>query len=114
MKARVPQLSKRQEKLARQEIDFLVEKAWREKEDQVSVDLTRRILKTLCRVLYTEFGWGRTRLIRLINAFTKCMEESDTDEVYWEHTDRIVMDHLGLDFKKRDYTENGKVVTYDD
>ena len=114
MKARVPQLSKRQEKLARQEIDLLVEKAWREKEDQVSVDLTRRILKTLCRVLYTEFGWGRTRLIRLINAFTKCMEESDTDEVYWEHTDRIVMDRLGLDFKKRDYTENGKVVTYDD
>ena len=85
-----------------------------EKEDQVNVDLTRRILKTLCRVLYTEFGWGRTRLIRLINAFTKCMEESDTDEVYWEHTDRIVMDRLGLDFKKRDYTENGKVVTYDD
>ena len=47
MKARVPQLSKRQRKLAKQEIDILVEKAWREKEDQVNVDLTRRILKTL-------------------------------------------------------------------
>lgn len=52
MKARVPQLSKRQEKLARQEIDLLVEKAWREKEDQVNVDLTRRILKPFA-VFYT-------------------------------------------------------------
>lgn len=114
MKARVPQLSSRQKKLAKQEIDVLIDKAWREKEEQFTIDLTRRILKTLCRVLYTEFGWGRIRLIRLINAFTKCMDDSDTDEVYWEHTDRIVIDQLGLDFGKRDYTENGKVVTYDD
>ena len=42
------------------------------------------------------------------------MELADKDEVYWEHTDRVVMDQLGLDFGKRDYTENGKVVSYDD
>ena len=110
MKARIPQLSNRQRKLAQQEID----KIWEETEQKKYEDLTRRILKTFIYVMYMEFGWGRVRLIRLVNAFTKRMEESDKDEVFWEHTDRVVMDHLGLDFKKRDYTENGKVVTYDD
>lgn len=110
MKARIPQLSNRQRKLAQQEID----KIWEETEQKKYEDLTRRILKTFIYVMYMEFGWGRVRLIRLVNAFTKRMEESDKDEVFWEHTDRVVMDHLGLDFKKRDYTENGVVVTYDD
>lgn len=114
MKARVPQLSNRQRKLAKQEIDILIQDAWEEKEEKVNKDLTRRILKTFVYVMYNEFGWGRTRLIRLINAFTRRMEESDTDEVYWEHTDRVVMDHLKIDFKTRDYTENGKVVSNDD
>lgn len=114
MKARRPQLTSKQRKLAQQEIDILIEKAWREKEDKITIDLTRRILKTFIFVMYTEFGWGRIRLIRLFNAFTKRMEQSDKDEVYWEHTDRVVMDQLGLDFGKRDYTEKGKVITFDD
>lgn len=114
MKARIPIMSSRKRKLAKQEIDFLIAEAWKEKEDQVNNDLTRRILKTFIYVMYTEFGWGYKRLSRLFNAFTTRMEQSDKDEVYWEHTDRVVMDQLGLDFGKRDYTENGKVVSDDD
>lgn len=53
------------------------------------------------------------RLTRLVKVFTKRMEESDTEEFYWEHTDQVVIDRLGLNFK-RDYTNNGKVVSYDD
>lgn len=114
MKARIPIMSSRKRKLAKQEIDYLIAEAWKEKEEQVSNDLTRRILKTFIYVMYDEFGWGNKRLTRLFNAFTKRMEQADKDEVYWEHTDRVVMDQLGLDFGKRDYTENGKVVSYDD
>ena len=58
MKARRPQLTSKQRKLAQQEIDILIEKAWREKEDKITIDLTRRILKTFIFVMYTEFGWG--------------------------------------------------------
>lgn len=99
--------------MAQQEIDILLDKAWSEKQEKFTIDLTRRILKTFCYVMYVEFGWGPLRLTRLVNAFTKRMEDSDNDEVYWEHTDKVVMDHLGLDFKKRDYTENGRVVSDD-
>ncbi len=109
MKARVPQLTSNQRKLAKQEID----KIWEETEKQKYEDLTRRILKTFVFVMYTEFGWGTIRLNRLIKAFNTCLEQSDTDIVYWEHIDRAVIDHLGLNFGKRDYTENGKVVNYD-
>lgn len=108
MKARIP-LSSRQRKAARKEIDRI----WEEMEEEKYADLTRRILKTFIYVMYSEFGWGPVRLTRLVKAFTKRMEESDTDEVYWEHTDQVVIDRLGLNFK-RDYTNNGKVVSYDD
>ena len=108
MKARIP-LSSRQRKVARQEIDRI----WEEMEEEKYEYLTRRILKTFIDVMYTEFGWGPVRLTRLVNAFTKRMEEADTDEVYWEHIDQVVIDRLGLNFK-RDYTNKGRVITYDD
>ena len=42
--------------------------------------------------------------------FTKMLEESSKDEVYWEHIDRVVVDKLGLPFE-RDYTNNGQVIS---
>ncbi len=37
----------------------------------------------------------------------------DTDEVFWEHIDRVVIDKLKLEFDRRDYTDNGKVVNFE-
>lgn len=114
MKARIPRISADQKKQMKQEIDILVTAAIKEKEDALYKDLTRRILKTFVYVMHTDFGYGRTRLERLLEAFTIQLEKSDTDEVYWEHIDRVVMDELKLDFGKRDYTNHGRVVNYDD
>lgn len=44
---------------------------------------------------------------------TEIIEHSDTDEVFWEHIDRVVIDKLKLEFDKRDYTDNGKVVNFE-
>lgn len=46
-------------------------------------------------------------------AMTEIIEHSDTDEVFWEHIDRVVIDKLKLEFDKRDYTDNGKVVNFE-
>lgn len=48
-----------------------------------------------------------------IKSMTEIIEHSDTDEVFWEHIDRVVIDKLKLEFDKRDYTDNGKVVNFE-
>lgn len=112
MKARVPRISNNEKKRRKAEIKLEVDKIWKEVEQEKENDLTRRILKTFIYVMHEKYGYGVKRLAALVNDFTAKMDESSTDEVFWEHIDRVVIDELKLPFK-RDYTDKGHVITYD-
>ena len=109
MKARIPKISGNDRKRMLSEVEIEVKKAWEKVEEEKTIDITRRVLKTLIYVLNTEYGYGIKRISRLFASFTKMLEKSDKDEVYWEHIDRVVVDKLGLAFE-RDYTNNGQVI----
>lgn len=109
MKARVPHFTAKQMKIATKELEREYEKV-RDKERN---DMTRRIIKVILYVLHERFGFGIHRLARAFNGFNEMFEESDHDEVFWEHVDRVVIDKLGIQFE-RDYTENGKVISESD
>lgn len=110
MKARIPKISGNDRKRMLSEVEIEVKKKWEEVEQEKSTDITRRVLKTMIYVLNTEYGYGIKRISRLFNSFTKMLEESHKDEVYWEHIDRVVIVKLGLPFE-RDYTNNGQVIS---
>ncbi len=106
MKARINIVTSAQRKVIKQEI----EKLYEEHAEAERNDMTRRILKTAVCVLNEQFGFGHDRAMKFISEFTKKLEESDRDIVFWEHIDRIVIDNLGLPFE-RDYTNNGQVIS---
>lgn len=110
MKARIPKISGNDRKRMLSEVEIEVKKAWEKVEEEKTIDITRRVLKTIIYNLNTEYGYGIKRISRLFNSFTKMLEESSKDEVYWEHIDRVVVDKLGLPFE-RDYTNNGQVIS---
>lgn len=110
MKARIPRISGNDRKRMLSEVEIEVKKKWEEVEQEKSTDITRRVLKTMIYVLNTEYGYGNKRIARLFNSFTKMLENSNKDEVYWEHIDRVVINNLGLPFE-RDYTNNGQVIS---
>ena len=110
MKARIPKISGNDRKRMLSEVEIEVKKAWEKVEEEKTIDITRRVLKTIIYKLNTEYGYGIKRISRLFNSFTKMLEESSKDEVYWEHIDRVVIDDLGLPFE-RDYTNNGQVIS---
>ena len=110
MKARIPKISGNDRKRMLSEVEIEVKKAWEKVEEEKTIDITRRVLKTIIYTLNTEYGYGIKRISRLFNSFTKMLEESSKDEVYWEHIDRVVIDKLGLPFE-RDYTNNGQVIS---
>ena len=110
MKARIPKISGNDRKRMLSEVEIEVKKAWEKVEEEKTIDITRRVLKTIIYTLNTEYGYGIKRISRLFNSFTKMLEESSKDEVYWEHIDRVVVDKLSLPFE-RDYTNNGQVIS---
>ena len=109
MRTRVPQFSLNEKKKMKAEIKFEVDKAWKQMEEQKEHELTRRILKTFIYVMHEKHGYGTKRLGALVADFTAKLNESSSDEVFWEHIDRVVIDMLGIPFE-RDYTDRGKVV----
>lgn len=111
MKARIPVKLKKE---AMAEINRLADREYQKIKDKEINDLTRRIFKTIVFALHKDFGFGRDRCAKALRSMTEIVEHSDTDEVFWEHIDRVVIDKLKLEFDKRDYTDNGKVINYEE
>jgi bacterioferritin-associated ferredoxin len=110
LKARIPVKLKKE---AMAEINRLADKEYQKVKDKEIADATRRIFKTIVFALHKDFGFGRDRCAKALKSMTEIIEHSDTDEVFWEHIDRVVIDKLKLEFDKRDYTDNGKVVNFE-
>jgi hypothetical protein len=111
LKARIPVKLKRE---AMAEINRLADREYQKVKDKEINDLTRRIFKTIVFALHKDFGFGRDRCAKVLKSMTEIIEHSDTDEVFWEHIDRVVIDKLKLEFDRRDYTDNGKVINYEE
>lgn len=110
MKARIPPKIPKQLK---QEAERIAKSAYEQIREKENKDITRRVFKTMLYALYKDFGFGRDRCAKALKSMTEIIEHSDTDEVFWEHIDRVVIDKLKLEFDKRDYTDNGKVVNFE-
>lgn len=111
LKARIPVKLKRE---AMAEINRLADREYQKVKDKEIADATRRIFKTIVFALHKDFGFGRDRCAKALKSMTEIVEHSDTDEVFWEHIDRVVIDKLKLEFDRRDYTDNGKVINYEE
>lgn len=68
-----------------------------------SNDMAQRVFKLFCVALHQEFGFGKYRLSRLLQAVNKLSTEREQDEIFWTHVDRIVIEYIGLDFPREDY-----------
>lgn len=94
MKARLP-INSKQKKRIRQEVDSYYQKAGN--------DMTRRVFKLFCLALNEQYGFGKKRLSRLIATVSELSVKSADDEVFWGHTDRQIIDRMGIEFEREDY-----------
>jgi hypothetical protein len=65
-------------------------------------ELSRRHIKLFCVALNEEFGFGKKRLLRLIQRYGDLGAERKEDEIFWSHIDRYI-EQIGLDFPREDY-----------
>ena len=67
-------------------------------------DMTRRFFKLFCASLNKEYGFGKGRLMVLIDRVEKMSEEGKNDEVFWTHIDNFLIDQMGIAFDREDYS----------
>lgn len=105
MKARIP-LRNKVTKRTQKDMLALAEQELSKKQ----FGFTRRMFKAFCYCLNRDFGFGKKRLEFLINSIRALLDESLTDECFWEHLDRVVIDELGIEFEREEVNEDGEVI----
>ena len=110
MKARVPRnakMTRKEEKLLREYTKDVFRKKY--------LGFERRIFKAMAYALNRNYGFGKNRIKTVLIEAEKIADEYGTDEIFWDHLDRVCIDEIGIDFVREKLDENGKVMyDYDD
>ena len=99
MKARIPV-----DKKMRKRMEVEAKAICKQELEKQRADIMRRFFKLACYSLNENFGFGHKRLSEFIQDVGMLAIKYDTDEVFWEHLDKVVIDYLKLPFE-RDYTD---------
>lgn len=105
MKARIPLKSKLTKKVQNDMI-ALADEAFTKQQ----FGYARRIFKAFCYCLNRDYGFGKQRLNFLIKSVDDIMNEVLTDDCFWEHLDRVVIDELKIEFEREEVNEDGEVI----
>ena len=111
MKARIPHYRTAAEKRAiKQEIYA----EWNKIQQHETRKMAERCLKVFLFVLNRDHHFGKKRANEFYTTCGELLKEADTNEVFWEQIDRVVIDVLGISDFGRDYTHHGKAIRDDD
>ena len=99
MKCKVPRIDKK----TRKELDAYLKTKSAEYYDKLCEEITRRAIKISCGVLHEKFGFGTHRENEYLAGVAEDIEKAKTDEVFWYHRDRLLIDKIGLKFEREDY-----------
>ena len=75
----------------------------KEETERQQKNATRRLYKIMILALVLVFGFGKTRIQRFKDMVNELVEQSATDEAFYYHLDKRLIDQLGLDFEREDY-----------
>lgn len=73
--------------------------------DEEATGLVRRCYKTFAVVLHQKHGFGRNRLLKLMEELSDISKLRNIDDVFWKHLDDIIINEIKLDFEREDYKD---------
>lgn len=60
----------------------------------------RRFFKLMCATLNRRRGFGKGRCMDIVQEIATLAAEHATDEEFWYHLDRVVIDEIGMEFER--------------
>lgn len=70
-----------------------------------SMGMMRRCYKTIAVALNDNFGFGKSRLLKLFDNVGNISKEREKDEIFWKHIDDITIKQIGLPFEREEYQD---------
>lgn len=76
--------------------------------------MMRRIFKSIAYSLNREYGFGKHRMMIVLNEAHKIMDEYRQNEIFWEQLDKVCIDEIGINFVQETTNKNGRLVFNDE
>jgi len=100
MKCRLPnkfKLTKKENQLIHEESHRVVMKLMGKETERI----VRKTLKICCVALNRQYGFGKDRLNKLLATYFSLVE-SENEDTFAYHLDKVVIDELGLKFEREE------------
>lgn len=68
-------------------------------------DMMRRFFKLMCYVFNEEFGFGKSRLLKVVGKINELSTLHKEDEEFWYHLDKRIIEQMDIPFEKEKYEE---------
>lgn len=76
--------------------------------DEEANGLIRRCYKTIAVALHRKHGFGRTRIMQLMDEVSDISKLRSMDDVFWRHIDDIIINEIKLEFNREKYDDLDK------
>lgn len=73
--------------------------------NEEATGLIRRCYKTFAVALHQKYGFGRNRLLQLMDELKDISKLRKSDDVFWKHMDDIIINEIKLDFDREKYED---------
>lgn len=109
MKARISA----KKRFTKKELDLLEECA-EEVCTKKMYGMMRRIFKSIAYSLNRKYGFGKQRMMVVLNEAKGIMDEYPKNEIFWEQLDKVCIDEIGINFVRETTNKNGRIVFNDE
>lgn len=109
MKARISA----KKRFTKKELDLLEECA-EEVCTKKMYGMMRRIFKSIAYSLNRKYGFGKQRMMVVLNEAKEIMDEYPKNEIFWEQLDRVCIDEIGIRFVREKINKDGNIIFDDD
>lgn len=73
-------------------------------------NVTRRFFKLFMCVMHDDFGFGVSRLNRLVHRVNELSAEAENNPIFWKEIDHTVIDYMGIPFDREETTIDGDLI----
>lgn len=76
--------------------------------------MMRRIFKSIAYSLNRKYGFGKQRMMVVLNEAKEIMDEYPKNEIFWDQLDKVCIDEIGINFVRETTNKNGRIVFNDE
>lgn len=101
MKARIPPSRQVKREAYRVTLDYI---------EKGRDNVTRRFFKLFMCVMHEDFGFGVSRLNRLVKRVNELTAQGEKNPIFWKEIDHTVIDYMGIPFEREKTDIDGNLI----